>query len=378
MMFVDEVTLEVIAGRGGDGCMSFHRGPNLPKGGPDGGHGGHGGNIVFRGDAALNTLVDFKYRPLLKSSNGRPGSSSMKTGASGKDLIVDVPCGTSVINDTTHEYIADITEPGQLVVVAHGGKGGRGNHSFRSSTNRAPRETETGLAGGSKRLRLLLKVLADVGLLGKPNAGKSTLLSVVSASRPTIADYPFTTLVPNLGVVQIDPARSFVMADIPGLIEGAADGYGLGTRFLKHLSRTRLLLHLIEVSPVDGSDPCENLIAIEQELKAYSPTLADREIWSVLTKTDLASATNTAKVKASLRKLHPDRPIFDISAVVHKGIRALMATLMQAIERQPSMSESYSEALNQEVLDDFLRRTKSNEMPAANARDTPEVIYRRG
>lgn len=377
MLFVDEVTLDVSAGRGGDGCMSFHRGPNLPKGGPDGGNGGRGGDVVFRGDEALNTLVDFRYRPILKSENGRQGGSSVKTGASGRDLVVDVPCGTSVVDDATLEYVADITTPGQLVVVARGGQGGRGNHSYRSSTNRAPREFEHGTSGESKRLRLHLKVLADVGLLGKPNAGKSTLLSVVSSSRPAIADYPFTTLVPNLGVVQVDPARSFVMADIPGLIEGAASGHGLGTRFLKHLSRTHLLLHLVEVAPVDGSDPVEDLTKIEREVETFSQALAERDVWTVVTKTDVATSDEVQAVADSLRDLHPKRPIFEISAVTQRGVRELTFALMEAIEREPKLDADESSALDRDVLEDILSRTKPRTSSATDEDDQVEVIYRR-
>ena len=377
MLFVDEVTLDVTAGRGGDGCMSFHRGPNLPKGGPDGGNGGKGGDVVFRGDGSLNTLVDFKYRPILKSDKGRQGGSKVKTGASGHDLVVDVPCGTSVVDDATLEYVADITTPGEMVVVARGGPGGRGNHSYRSSTNRAPREFERGLPGESKRLRLHLKVLADVGLLGKPNAGKSTLLSVVSSSRPAIADYPFTTLVPNLGVVHVDPARSFVMADIPGLIEGAASGHGLGTRFLKHLSRTHLLLHLVEVAPADGSEPSENLMKIEREVEAFSRALADREVWTVVTKTDVATTDELHAVSERLRALRPERPIFEISAVAHEGIRELTFALMDAVDSKSKLDEHESSALDRDVLDDILSRTKPRASSESDEDERVEVIYRR-
>ncbi|MCY3858757.1 MAG: GTPase ObgE [Gammaproteobacteria bacterium] len=377
MLFVDEVTLDVTAGRGGDGCMSFHRGPNLPKGGPDGGNGGKGGDVVFRGDGSLNTLVDFKYRPILKSANGRQGGSKVKTGASGHDLVVDVPCGTSVVDDATLEYVADITTPGEEVVVARGGLGGRGNHSYRSSTNRAPREFERGLPGETKRLRLHLKVLADVGLLGKPNAGKSTLLSVVSSSRPAIADYPFTTLVPNLGVVQVDPARSFVMADIPGLIEGAASGHGLGTRFLKHLSRTHLLLHLVEVAPADGSDPSENLTKIEREVEAFSQALADREVWTVVTKTDITTSDEVGAVTETLRALRPDRPIYEISAVTHDGIRELTFALMDAVDNKPKIDTHETSVLDRDVLDDILNRTKPITSSDSEEDEQVEVIYRR-
>ena len=377
MLFVDEVTLNVTAGHGGHGCMSFHRGPNLPKGGPDGGNGGKGGDVILKGHSALNTLVDFRYQPILKAEKGRQGGSSMKTGGSGHDLIVDVPCGTSVVDDATLEYIADIVDPDQAVVVARGGKGGRGNHSFRSSTNRAPREFEQGMPGETRRLRLHLKVLADVGLLGKPNAGKSTLLSVVSASKPAIADYPFTTLIPNLGVVKVDPARSFVMADIPGLIEGAASGHGLGTRFLKHLSRTRLLLHLVEVVPQDGRRPKDNLLLIEQELHQYSAALANRPLWTVLTKIDTAGETEVAAVKEELRLLHPSRPIFAISAVSGHGVRELMLALMTAVENQPHDELEDSTVLQRDVLNEILARTTPKASTNDESDDEVEIVYRR-
>ena len=378
MLFVDEVTLNVTAGHGGNGCMSFHRGPNLPKGGPDGGNGGNGGNVILKGHASLNTLVDYQFQPILKAENGTHGGSGMKTGASGNDLIVDVPCGTSIVDGETLEYIADITEAEQTFVVAHGGRGGRGNHSYRSSTNRAPREFERGEPGETKRLRMHLKVIADVGLLGKPNAGKSTLLSVVSASKPAIADYPFTTLVPNLGVVRVDHARSFVMADIPGLIEGAAAGHGLGTRFLKHLSRTRLLLHLVEVAPLDGSDPIVNMRAIEQELAEFSEVLAARTIWTVVTKTDAAPADEVALVKDELRKQQPDRPIFEISAVAQQGVNELMFALMAAIEDFSGREAAGDSKLADDVLDDILARTRSSDPSHDDSEDEVEVVYRRG
>ena len=377
MLFVDEVSLDVHAGNGGNGCMSFHRGPNLPKGGPDGGNGGNGGSVVFRGDAALNTLVDFRYQPRLAAANGRHGSSNRKAGARGKDLVVDVPCGTSIVDDLTLEYVADITEPDQTVVVATGGQGGRGNHSFRSSTNRTPREFEEGRSGESKRLRLHLKVLADVGLLGKPNAGKSTLLSVVSASKPAIADYPFTTLIPNLGVVKVDTARSFVMADIPGLIEGASQGHGLGTRFLKHLSRVQLLLHLIEVNPVDESDPIENLRLIEAELSAYSQTLGDREIWTVVTKTDTASADDVGKLVERLKVAYPDRPTWHISSVARVGVRELTSALMDVVEQRTTTESASADAVDQDVLAEILSRSKAKPMLEDSDESDVEVIYHR-
>ena len=378
MKFVDEVTLKVVAGRGGDGCMSFHRGPNLPKGGPDGGNGGRGGNVILQGHEALNTLVDFRFQSIVRASNGKAGGSNMKSGASGNDLVLDVPCGTTVVDEATLVTVIDITQPGQKAIVAHGGSAGRGNHSFRSSTNRAPRDYEQGKNGEEKKLRLQLKVIADVGLLGKPNAGKSTLLSVVSASKPAIADYPFTTLVPNLGVVRVDPARSFVMADIPGLIEGAAEGHGLGTRFLKHLSRTSLLLHLVEVNSTDGSDPLINLQTIEEELRRFSDALADRTIWTVLTKTDTVTQEETELVLEELRKARPNRPIHAISAVTGSGLSGLLNALADVIENEHENERTLRDSAAQDAIDDMLRR-HGPKVPEDTAEDDEvEVIYRRG
>ena len=380
MKFVDEVSISVSAGRGGDGCVSFHRGPNLPKGGPDGGNGGRGGDIVLQGREALNTLVDFRFKPQYQADKGRNGGSQLKTGASGKALVLDVPCGTSVVDQTTLELIADITQPDQRVIVAVGGDGGRGNHSFRSSKNQSPRQFNVGLTGESKQLRLQLKVLADVGLLGKPNAGKSTLLSVVSASKPRIADYPFTTLTPNLGVVDIDATRSFVMADVPGLIEGAASGHGLGTRFLKHLSRTALMLHLIEVSPVDGSDPITNLVAIEEELAQYSHALAQRSIWTVLTKNDLISDDALEALSATVHAIRPERPVFCISAVTHHGVNELMNAISNHVAEHTQVEASrFDDLVAQDAIHDMMKRspTQKSDSSEESNNDEVEVICRR-
>ena len=270
MKFVDEATIKVEAGRGGNGCLSFRREKYIEKGGPDGGDGGDGGSIYLVADDALNTLVDFRFQPNYRAEKGEHGKGSDRTGAGGKDLHVRVPLGTSVYDDETEAYLGDVSEAGDVLLVARGGKHGLGNVRFKSSTNRAPRQTTPGEPGELRQLRLELKLIADVGLLGMPNAGKSTLISAVSAARPKVADYPFTTLTPNLGVVRLDHEQSFVIADIPGLIEGAADGAGLGVQFLKHLARTRLLLHLVDVAPIDGTDPVENCRKIEAELARYS------------------------------------------------------------------------------------------------------------
>src|SRR5690554_2565652 len=290
MKFVDEAEISVEAGNGGNGCLSFHREKFIERGGPDGGDGGKGGDLWLVADDALNTLVDFRYQPRYRAQNGEAGRGRQCTGAGGSDLEVKVPVGTSVIEADTRELIDDLTLPGQRLLIAKGGRGGLGNTHFKSSTNRAPRKTTLGKEGEKRRLLLQLKVVADVGLLGRPNAGKSTLIRAVSAARPKVADYPFTTLVPNLGVVRINDERSFVMADIPGLIDGASEGAGLGIRFLKHLTRTNVLLHVVDVAPYDGSDPVEDALGIVEELRKFSPTLAERERWLVLNKVDLLTA----------------------------------------------------------------------------------------
>lgn len=333
MKFVDEAEISVEAGKGGNGCLSFRREKYIEFGGPDGGDGGAGGSVFMRADPALNTLVDFRFQPRYRAESGRPGGGRNRTGASGEDLTIDVPPGTSVIDAETGELIADLREPGCPVMVAKGGSPGLGNTRFKSSTNRAPRKITNGEAGEARSLQLQLSLVADVGLLGLPNAGKSTLIRAVSAARPKVADYPFTTLIPNLGVVRQGPERSFVMADMPGLIEGAADGAGLGFRFLKHLSRTRLLLHLVDVMPADGSDPAANASSIVAELEKFSRTLAARERWLVLSKVDLLSDDALAELEARLRReLDWQGGIHHISAIAGAGCQQLCEALMQAIE----------------------------------------------
>src|SRR5690554_6303722 len=288
MKLVDEAEITVTAGKGGNGCVGFRREKFIPKGGPDGGDGGDGGSVWLQADENLNTLVDFRHQRRFQAEKGEGGMGQQKYGKGGDDLTIVVPVGTVVTNVDTDEVIGDMTEHGQRLLVARGGKGGLGNMHFKSSTNRAPRQSTPGEPGEERLLRLELKLLADVGLLGFPNAGKSTLVRAVSAATPRVADYPFTTLYPNLGVVSVEPHRSFVIADIPGLIEGAAEGAGLGIQFLRHLSRTRLLLHLVDVFPYGGaSDPVEDVRTIEAELRKFSPELAARERWLVLNKVDL-------------------------------------------------------------------------------------------
>jgi len=333
MKFVDEAVIYVQAGKGGNGCLSFRREKYVPRGGPDGGDGGDGGSVYLLADASLNTMVDYRYTRQFRAENGRPGAGANCTGKSGEELVLPVPVGTTVLDDDTGEVIGDLTRAGERLLVAKGGHHGLGNTRFKSSVNRAPRQTTPGAEGESRNLRLELKVLADVGLLGLPNAGKSTFIRAVSAARPKVADYPFTTLVPNLGVVRVGAHRSFVVADIPGLIEGASEGAGLGIRFLKHLTRTRLLLHLVDVAPLDGSDPVEAVRAIERELERFSPTLAERDRWLVLNKTDILPLADVEGVCSDIiERLGWQGPTFHISALAGDGTEALCRRIMEHIE----------------------------------------------
>lgn len=373
MKFVDEAVIDVEAGKGGDGCLSFHRGPNLPKGGPDGGNGGTGGDVRLVGDAALNTLVDFRFMPRCRAESGRAGGGRDKTGASGPALDVRVPVGTTIIDEETGSTIGDVALRDQAVAVAKGGARGYGNAHFKSSTNRAPRQTTPGSPGESRRLRLTLNVIADVGLLGMPNAGKSTLIARVSASKPKIADYPFTTLVPNLGVVRVGEDASFVMADVPGLIPGASGGAGLGYRFLKHLSRTRLLLHLVDASPVDGTDPVSNCRQIEEELYAYSSAFRRRDVWMVATKMDLTGSEHTL---ARLADAYPDRRRFAISAVAGHGLEDLTGAVMGWVSHYRQRMESDVEFADRErdldeLIADDVRRHAIGQAGARTGHGAP-------
>ena len=298
MKLVDEADITVIAGNGGNGCVGFRREKYIPLGGPDGGDGGDGGSVWLQASENLNTLVDFRHQKQFRAQRGEDGMGQQKYGKGGADTVITVPVGTVVTNVGTDEVIGDLTRDGERLLVAKGGKGGLGNMHFKSSVNRAPRKALPGLPGEERTLRLELKLLADIGLLGFPNAGKSTFIRAVSAATPKVADYPFTTLYPNLGVVSVEPGRSFVIADIPGLIEGAADGAGLGAQFLRHLQRTRLLLHLVDMAPlsmqgdpqaggVDGAGPVEQVRAIERELRRHDPELLEKPRWLVLNKADL-------------------------------------------------------------------------------------------
>ncbi|MGH8501595.1 MAG: Obg family GTPase CgtA [Gammaproteobacteria bacterium] len=339
MKFVDEATIEVRAGDGGGGCVSFRREKYIPRGGPDGGDGGDGGSVFLRATRGLNTLADFRHARLFIAPRGQNGMGKERTGRQGDDLVIDVPVGTRVIDADTLELIGDLARDGARLLVAQGGRRGLGNTRFKSSTNRAPRQSTPGQPGEARRLRLELQVLADVGLLGLPNAGKSSLIAAVSAARPKIADYPFTTLYPHLGVVAIAPTRSFIMADIPGLIEGAADGAGLGVRFLKHLARTRLLLHVVDVA--FGPDPAHAVRTVEAELEKFDPALGNRVRWLVCNKIDLLSAEQRETVCQALRdRLHWQGPMFMVSAVTREGTIDLINQVMDYLEEHRAESQA--------------------------------------
>ncbi|TVQ38883.1 MAG: GTPase ObgE [Wenzhouxiangella sp.] len=341
MKFVDEAKITVLAGKGGPGAVSFRREKFIPKGGPDGGDGGDGGSVWLEGDSGLNTLADFRHARHFKARNGDPGAGRERTGKSAEDITIRVPLGTIVSAAETGERIGEITTHGERMLVARAGQGGRGNVNFKSSVNRTPRQFTPGTPGEERALHLELKVLADVGLLGFPNAGKSTLISAVSAARPKVADYPFTTLYPNLGVVSLEPGRSFVIADIPGVIEGAAEGAGLGIQFLKHLQRTRLLLHLVDIAPLDGADPVTQVQALELELERFDPALARRERWLVLTKTDQVDPEELDRIVADVvARLEWQGPWFAISAVARRGLNELVGRIMVHIESVQRLDDS--------------------------------------
>ena len=339
MKFVDEAKIRVEAGDGGNGCVSFRREKFIPKGGPDGGDGGDGGSVWLEADPDLNTLVDFRHNRVFRARRGENGRGSNCTGKSGGDCIVQVPVGTLVHERDTGETLGDLVTAGQRLLVAQGGRHGLGNTHFKSSTNRAPRQATPGTPGEQRNLLLELKLLADVGLLGLPNAGKSTLIRAVSHARPKVADYPFTTLYPHLGVVKVGPYQSFVIADIPGLIEGAAEGAGLGVHFLKHLARTRLLLHVVDVAPLpgegDSGDPAGDVRRIVGELAKFSPGLAARERWLVLNKIDLLPPEERdARCGALVQALGWSGPVFPVAAVSGEGTDTLVRRIMAYLERE--------------------------------------------
>lgn len=335
MKFIDEARIKVAAGKGGNGCVSFRRERYIPKGGPDGGDGGDGGSVYLIADEQVNTLVDFRYQRSYRADNGQGGMGSNRTGKGAEDLFVKVPVGTLVSDADTLEIIGDLTQPGQTLLVARGGFHGLGNLRYKSSTNRTPRQSSNGSPGETRSLNLELKLLADVGLLGLPNAGKSTLIRSVSAARPKVANYPFTTLYPSLGVVSVSPHKSFVIADIPGLIEGAAEGAGLGIRFLKHLSRTSLLLHIIDILPMDNEDPITGVRQIEKELEKFSEALAVRPRWLVLNKTDLLGDPQVEEIATHIiSELDWQGPVYRVSAISGDGTKQLCHDIMNYMVEQ--------------------------------------------
>lgn len=349
MQFLDEARITVVAGRGGNGCMSFRREKYIPKGGPDGGDGGHGGTVYLVGDDSLNTLIDFRFQKHYRAPSGESGRGGQCAGKAGEDLHVKVPVGTSIVDEDTLEVIGDITENGQLLLVAQGGHRGLGNIHFKSSTNRAPRQTTKGTEGEERNLHLEMKVMADVGLLGLPNAGKSTLIRSVSAAKPKVADYPFTTLVPNLGVVKVGFHQHFVMADIPGLIAGASEGTGLGFKFLRHLTRCRLLLHVIDIEPVDQTDPVESARVIAKEVANYSQTLAERPRWLVLNKLDLMLEDEAEAIcEKIVSELNWQGPVFRISAISNQGTERLSQAIMTWLLEQRAIEADDPEAAKAE------------------------------
>ncbi len=339
MKLVDEAEIQVIAGNGGNGCVGFRREKFIPLGGPDGGDGGDGGSVYLLADENLNTLVDFRHQKQFRAKRGENGMGRQMYGKGGEDLVITVPVGTVVTNVETDEVIGDLTAHGERLLVARGGKGGLGNMHFKSSVNRTPRKALPGLPGEERLLKLELKLLADVGLLGFPNAGKSTLIRAVSAATPKVADYPFTTLYPNLGVVSVEAHRSFVIADIPGLIEGAADGAGLGAQFLRHLQRTRLLLHLVDIAPmeggVEGHDPAEQVRAIEAELRKHDPELLAKPRWLVFNKADLLpEEERQAAAQAIVEALGWKDRWYLVSAIGRDGTWPIMLDVMAFFDRQ--------------------------------------------
>jgi GTP-binding protein len=340
MKFVDDARVRVVAGKGGSGSCSFRREKYIPRGGPDGGDGGDGGSVFMRGSKSLNTLSDFRTQRIHKAKSGQTGAGKDRMGRGGDDLTIDVPIGTQIYDYDTDELMGEIMEIDQVLKVAQGGFHGLGNARFKSSINRAPRQTSPGSEGEKRELKLELKVLADVGLLGMPNAGKSTLIRAVSEAKPKVADYPFTTLHPNLGVVNVGTHRSFVVADIPGLIEGAAEGLGLGIQFLKHLSRTGALLHVLDVAPYDGTDPVETAKAILAELGKFDVELLNKPRWLVLNKLDLLPEEDRDEICSKIvRDLNWDGPVYRIAALAKEGTEQLCYDLMDYLEQSAEDAE---------------------------------------
>lgn len=369
MKFFDEAKIRVIAGQGGRGAVSFRREKFVPRGGPDGGNGGRGGSIYAVADHNLNTLIEYRYQRTFRAGNGEAGRGADKYGKGAEDILLHFPVGTQVRDAQTGQTIADLTHHEQVILLAKGGQGGLGNLHFKSSTNRAPRQSTPGEEGEDFELMLELKVLADIGLLGMPNAGKSTLISAISHARPKIADYPFTTLHPNLGVVRVDTSRSFVVADIPGLIEGAADGAGLGHRFLRHLMRTRVLLHLVDIAPLDEDvDPAQNVRALALELERYSAELAAKPRWLVINKLDLLPPEERDdRIQALLKELNWEGKWFAISGVSGEGCKGLCYAIADYLDEHPAF------ALPLDIDDDSDLEEENTALPntGADTTDTP-------
>ena len=387
MKFVDEADIRVDAGNGGSGVASFRREKYVPDGGPDGGDGGDGGCIYLVADENLNTLIDYRFERFHRAENGRKGRSADCTGRKGADLDVLVPVGTRATDTETGEVLGDLTKHGQRMKAAQGGFHGLGNARFKTSTNRAPRQKTLGTPGDVRHLKLELMLLADVGLLGMPNAGKSTFIRSVSAAKPKVADYPFTTLVPNLGVVRMDAMRSFVIADIPGLIEGASDGAGLGIQFLKHLERCRVLLHIVDIMPADGSDPVENAKAIVGELEKYSPKLAGKPRWLVFNKVDLMFEDEAAQLCQKIAEgLDWKDEYYSISAVQGKGTEPLCRKAMDYIESLPVESTDTTEkeeigfrwdTYHKETVDNYAGEDDDDDFDEDAGDDDFKVEYKR-
>jgi|SaaInlV_100m_DNA_5_1039725.scaffolds.fasta_scaffold04021_3 GTPase len=371
MKFVDEAIIKVTAGKGGNGCMSFRREKYIPKGGPDGGDGGDGGSVYLEANDSLNTLIDYRYTRHYRAESGQQGSGKDKRGKSGRDLILQVPVGTTVMEVESGDIVGDLTNAGDRLLVAQGGFHGLGNARFKSSVNRAPRQTSNGSMGEEFDFRLELKLLADVGLLGLPNAGKSTMVSAISAATPKIADYPFTTLIPSLGVVRIDAMRSFVAADIPGLIAGAAQGEGLGIRFLKHLTRNRLLWHLVDVAPLDESDPLDAIEVLTDEIEEFSPALGKRERWLVLNKTDLISPEELDDLVLRVKQeLGWQGRIFCTSGVGKMGVDELCYATVDWLEERKRLESEDAEVAEAElqIQRDMQRESRESIDRLADAR----------
>lgn len=377
MKFVDEVQIRVDAGDGGNGCVSFRREKYIPNGGPDGGDGGDGGDVYLVADENLNTLIDYRFERFHAAERGENGQSANCTGRRGKDRILRVPVGTRASDEDTGELLGDLTHHEQKLLVAKGGFHGLGNTRFKSSVNRAPRQKSNGTPGEVRTLKLELLLLADVGMLGLPNAGKSTFIRAVSAARPKVADYPFTTLVPNLGVVRGDNSRSFVIADIPGLIEGAAEGAGLGIRFLKHLERCRVLIHLVDICPVDGSDPAENAVTIVRELEKYSPELASKPRWLVFNKMDLILEEEAQEVMERVKTaLNHEGPVYAITAISKEGTKKVCYDILDLLDTMPrQLAEDAKDAIEKVEFkwDDYhknqLAKAEADALAASKAFD---------